>query len=134
MPHPRPRHAISVIYCVSPVFAIYAICVMRYPPNGRLISREDAHPLYPRYPRVLNYMLLFTAHSPTNLCEKGWGYHCCVLVWLLALFAKLNRFFRKKSKVFYVYMYYVLCYEALNPHKYTRIEWETWKYGYFNPW
>ena len=84
------------ILCVSPVFAIYAICVMRYPPNGRLISREDAHPLYPRYPRVLNYMLLFTAHSPTNLCEKGWGYHCCVLVWLLALFsAKLNRFFRK---------------------------------------
>ena len=49
------------------------------------ISREDAHPLYPRYPRVLNYMLLFTAHSPTNLCEKGWGYHCCVLVRLLAL-------------------------------------------------
>ena len=43
-------------------------------------------------------MLLFTAHSPTNLCEKGWGYHCCVLVWLLALFAKLNRFFRKKKQ------------------------------------
>ena len=43
-------------------------------------------------------MLLFTAHSPTNLCEKGWGYHCRVLVWLLALFAKLNWFFRKKCK------------------------------------
>ena len=41
-------------------------------------------------------MLPFTAHPPTNLCEKGWGYHCCVLVWLLALFAKLNRFFPKK--------------------------------------
>ena len=25
--------------------------------------------------------------------RKGWGYHCRVLVWLLALFAKLNRFF-----------------------------------------
>ena len=62
----------------------------------RLISREDAHPMYPRYPRVF-FMLLFTAHSPTNLCEKGWGYHCCVLVWLLALFANLNRFFQKKK-------------------------------------
>ena len=34
----------------------------------------------------------------------------------------------------YVYLYYVLCYVAVNPHKYTRIEGETWKYGYFNPW
>ena len=39
---------------------------------------------------------IYTAHSPTNLCENGWGYHCCVLVRLLALFAKLNRFFWKK--------------------------------------
>ena len=29
--------------------------------------------------------------------RTGWGYHCCVLVWLLALFAKLNRFFRQKD-------------------------------------
>ena len=34
----------------------------------------------------------------------------------------------------YVYIYYVLSYVAVNPHKYTRIEGETWKYGYFNPW
>ena len=33
--------------------------------------------------------------------------------------------------VFYVYMF---IYDAVNPHKDTRIEGETWKYGYFKPW
>ena len=28
---------------------------------------------------------------------------------------------------------HVLCYDAVNPHKYTRIEGETWKYGNLNP-
>ena len=41
------------------------------------------------------YVMIY-CHSPTNLCEKGWGYHCCVLVLLLALYAKLNRFFPKR--------------------------------------
>ena len=47
-------------------------------------SREDAHPIYPRYPRVFLCVMIYCP-LPTNLCEKGWGYHCRVLVWLLAL-------------------------------------------------
>ena len=35
---------------------------------------------------------------PPNLCENGWGYHCRVLVWLLALYAKLNWFFAKMQQ------------------------------------
>ena len=41
--------------------------------------------------------LSFTAHSSTSLFENGWGYHCSVLVRLLALYAKLNWFFPKKG-------------------------------------
>ena len=93
MLHSRPRHVIYVIYCVSPVLAIYAICAIRYLPDWRPISSEDAHPLYPRYPRVF-FMLLFTAHSLTDLCEKG-----CVA---FSPFAKLNWFFSKKM----IYLYH----------------------------
>ena len=46
-----------------------------------------------------SFMLSYTAHSPTNLFENGWGYHCRVLVRLLALYAKLNWFFPKKTNV-----------------------------------
>ena len=35
-------------------------------PGPRLISREDAHPMYPQYLRVSLYVI-FTAHSPTDL-------------------------------------------------------------------
>ena len=73
----------------------YSISAIRRP-----ISREDAHRMYPRYPRVffcfVFFMLSFTAHSPTNLFENGWGYHCGVLARLLALYAKLNWFSPKK--------------------------------------
>jgi hypothetical protein len=99
-PHSRPRHAIYVIYCVFPVFAIYAICVMRYPPDRRPISREDAHPMYPR---VFIYIIIYCP-PPTNLCEKGWGDHCRVLVRLLALCAKINWFFSKKNALMMTWM------------------------------
>ena len=91
---PRSRTKICYVllsYCVS----CFVIFVIRYP-RTKTISREDAHPIYQRYPRVFSFMSWFTAHSPTNLCEKGWGYHCCVLVRLLALSAKLNWFLPKK--------------------------------------
>ena len=84
---------VLLFYCVS----CFVIFVIRYP-RTKTISREDAHPMYPRYLRVF-FMSWFTAHSPTNLCEKGWGYHCCVLVRLLALYAKLNWFFPNKKCV-----------------------------------
>ena len=85
-PRSRPRICYVLLsYCVS----CFVIFVIRYP-RTKTISREDAHPMYQRYPRVFPFMSLFTAHSPTNLCEKGWGYHCCVLVRLLALYAIVN--------------------------------------------
>ena len=72
------------ILCYYIVFSCFAICVNRYPHHRRPISREDAHWCIHDI-HVFFCLLWFTAHSPTNLCEKGWGYHCCVLVWLLAL-------------------------------------------------
>ena len=89
MLHSRPRHVIYVIYCVSPVFAIYATCVIRYSPDGRPYRpRGRASAVTTISTCIKIYVIIYC--PPTNLCEKGWGYHCCVLVWLLALFAKLN--------------------------------------------
>jgi transposase InsO family protein len=42
--------------------------------------------------------------------RKGWGYHCRVLVWLLAFFAKLNRFFPKKCIIIDTFSKYVWTY------------------------
>jgi len=94
-PSSRPR------ICHLCYHIVFSVCHLCYPISAELktISREDAHLMYPRYPRVFSYMSWFTAHSPTNLYEKGWGYHCCVLVRLLALYAKLNWFFPKKSRI-----------------------------------
>ena len=46
-----------------------------------------------------------TSHTDYYI-SIDWGYHCCVLVWLLALFAKLNRFFRKKCIPHFTPMHY----------------------------
>ena len=83
-------------FCVIILFLLFLTFVLLIS-TRRPISREDAHRMYPRYRRGFYFLTWFTVHSPTNLCEKGWGYHCRVLVWLLAFFAKLNRFFPKKS-------------------------------------
>ena len=83
-------------FCVIILFLLFLTFVLLIS-TRRPISRKDAHRMYPRYRRVFSFLPWFTAHSPTNLCEKGWGYHCHVLVWLLAFFAKLNRFFPKKT-------------------------------------
>ena len=115
-----PRHYPRLwTMCYYIVFFCFAICVTRYPPIQRPISREDAHRMYPRYPRVFllfSFMLSYTAHSPTNLCESGWGYHCRVLVRLLALYAKLNWFFPKKPTTKIVSL---IIYPFTTKHKYT---------------
>ena len=79
-PSPCPRLChVLLSYCVL----CFAICVIRYPrtktykPQGRASDVSTISTCF-----LLSW---FTAHSPTNLCEKGWGYHCSVLVWLLAL-------------------------------------------------
>ena len=87
-PCPRPCHAL-LSYCVL----CFAIFVIRYPrtktykPRGRASDVSTISTCF-------SFMSCFTAHFPIELCEKGWGYHCCVLVWL---FAKLNRFFPKRK-------------------------------------
>ena len=79
-PSPRPRLChVLLSYCVL----CFAIFVIRYPrtktykPRGRA---SDVSTISTCFSFVMIYCLL-----PTNLCEKGWGYHCRVLVWLLAL-------------------------------------------------
>ena len=58
-----------LLYCFFFCFAIY---VIRYPPTRRPISREDAHRMYPRYPRVflLCYHILPTP-PPISLRTAG---------------------------------------------------------------
>jgi len=94
-PSSRPRIChlcYHIVFSVLP-FVLSDICRTEdHKPRGRASDVSTIS-------TCLSYMSWFTAHSPTDLCEKGWGYHCCVLVWLLALFAKLNRFFRKKKVV-----------------------------------
>ena len=80
-------------YCF---FLFLLFRAIRYLPLRRPISREDAHRMYPWYPRVFLYVIIYCP-LPSNLCESGWGYHCRVLVWLLALYAKLNCFFLKNT-------------------------------------
>ena len=74
-----------VMFCYHIVFCVLPFLLSDIP-GPRLISREDAHPMYPRYLRVFLFVMIYCPPPPpTNLCEKGWGYHCRVLVWLLAL-------------------------------------------------
>ena len=93
------RHATIQDYefCVIILFFFcFAICVIRYPTTRRPMSREDAHRMYPRYPRVFLYVIIYCP-LPHQSLENGWGYHCRVLVRLLALYAKLNCFLPKKT-------------------------------------
>ena len=51
-PRSRPRICYVLLsYCVS----CFVIFVIRYP-QTKTISREDAHPMYQRYPRVFSFM------------------------------------------------------------------------------
>ena len=68
-----PRHYPRLwISCYYIGFFCFAICVIRYPPIRRPISREDAHRMYPRYPRVflLCYHILPTP-PPISLRTAG---------------------------------------------------------------
>ena len=56
----------NVIYCVFLLMPFLCYICSTISTGMKPISREDAHPMYPRYPRVCLYMLLFTAHSPTQ--------------------------------------------------------------------
>jgi hypothetical protein len=97
-PSSSPRLCYVLLsYCVL----CFAMFVIRYPrtkthkPRGRASDVSTISTCF--FFRAFFFMSWFTAHSPTNLCEKGWGYHCRVLVRLLALYAKLNWFFPKKK-------------------------------------
>ena len=81
-----------LLYCV---FLFCYLCY-RYLPLRRPISREDAHRVYPRYPRVFLYVIIYCPLPHQSLWERL-GYHCRVLVWLLALYAKLNWFFANED-------------------------------------
>ena len=98
-PRLRMLYIVFLPFTYWPIIAIFCFCHLYCLCNmistGRKTNKPRGRASAVSTISMCFFMLLFTAHSPTNLCEKGWGYHCCVLVWLLALFAKLNRFFQK---------------------------------------
>ena len=56
-----------LLYCF---FTVFAICVIRYPHRRRPISREDAHLMYPRYPRVFLYVMIYCPLPHRSLWER----------------------------------------------------------------
>jgi hypothetical protein len=93
--HP-PRLWISCYYIVFFLLCHLCYSISAFPkthkPRGRASDVSTISTCF-------SFMLSYTAHSPTNLYECGWGYHCRVLVRLLALYAKLNWFFPKKPPI-----------------------------------
>jgi hypothetical protein len=68
-------------------YCFFCFCHLCYPISAGLktISRKDAHLMYSRYLRVSIHMLMIYCPLPHLISVRaGWGYHCCVLVWLLA--------------------------------------------------
>ena len=51
-------------------FFCFAIYVIRYQPIRRPISREDAHRMYPRYPRVFLYVIIYCPLPHQSLWER----------------------------------------------------------------
>ena len=93
----RPRHTMQCYLLCFPVNAIFML-YMFYD-----IHRDEAHKPRGRASDVSTistcvslYVIIYCPLPHPISVRTGWRYHCCVLVWLLALFAKLNRFFRKK--------------------------------------
>ena len=70
-------------------YCFFLFCYLCYSISAELktISREDAHLMYLRYLRVffLSVMIYCSIPHPISV-RTGWGYHCSVLVRLLALF------------------------------------------------
>ena len=66
-----PRHHPRLwILCYYIVFFCFAICVTRYLPLRRHISRENAHRMYPRYPRVFLYVIIYCPLPHQSLWER----------------------------------------------------------------
>ena len=63
-------------------------------------SREDAHPMYLRYPRVFLYVMIYC--PPPNLCENGLGVSLLCTCVAFSPFAKLNQFFRKNIRYVFI--------------------------------
>ena len=97
-PRPAPRPGMPCYPLCFPANAIYML-YMLYD-----IHRDEANKPRGRASDVSTistcvflYVTIYCPLPHPISVRTGWGYHCCVLVWLLALFAKLNRFFRKKK-------------------------------------
>ena len=78
-----------LLYCF---FLLCHLCylISAYP---RPISREDAHRMYPRYPRVFSLCYNILPTPPPNLCERGLGVSLSCTCVAFIPFAKSNRFF-----------------------------------------
>ena len=94
------RHATIQDYEFRVIICFFLFChlwysISAYPKTHK--PRERASDVS-TISKCFSLMLSYTAHSPTNFFENGWGYHCRVLVRLLALYAKLNWFFATKKR------------------------------------
>ena len=84
-----------LLYCVF--FLLCHLCY-RYLPLRRPISRQDAHRMYPRYPRVFLYVIIYCPLPHQSLWERlGVSLSCTCVAF--SPFAKLNRIFPKKRRV-----------------------------------
>ena len=75
-------------FCVIILFLLFAFMLSDIP-GPRLISREDAHPMYPRYLRVFSFCHdLLSTHPPISVRKAGG----ITVVYLCGFwpFAKLN--------------------------------------------
>ena len=94
---------------------------------------------YPTFLAIcLNNCLYYYEFFPTGLKESAkWSLAFRVLFsepLFLSLYIICSGYIFCLFQIQSVLCVYVLCYDAVNPHKYTRIEGETWKYGNFNSW
>ena len=82
------------------VLLSYCVCVLPFLlsdiPGPRLISREDAHLMYPRYLRDFLFVMNYCPLPPRSLWERLVVSLSCTCV-AFSPFAKLNRFFPKKN-------------------------------------
>ena len=95
---PGGRHAkhpcllcYHILFSVLP-FVLFDICRTEdHKPRGRASDVSTLSTCF-----FFLYVIIYCPLPHPISVRTDCGYHCRVLVWLLALFAKLNRFFRKK--------------------------------------
>ena len=74
-PAGRNTQVLAQEYVICVILLFFLFCHLFYLISAELktISREDAHLMYPRYPRGFIYVHDLLPTPPPNLCESGLG-------------------------------------------------------------